>query len=369
MSTIRNIRVFIASSSDVSPEHEAAVRIVQELAASTLFLGRVAITPVSWRQTYLQGGVSPQKAIAEGLPRPSQCDIAVFIFWSRLGTPILDQDPQFTKPDGTPYTGTEWEYNDALTGFRTRGTPTLLLYRKDQAVQMSTSDPDFFERAQQMTLLNSFLQSVQQPKDGKSSGGTNAFSSTADFEGKLRDHLLGLINALLTTPPKPADTAPGETGPVAALIRTYLDEGGWKYQYSNDRFVLQCDGNNGSYFCVIQPRERQQQIVFYSYFPMKLAEDKRTAGAEYAARANYGMIIGNLEIDVNDGEVRFKTSLDIEDLLVPPKVVGRYFGYNLTTMDRYALGLFRVIWNDMPVREAIALVESQARPGPPQQTE
>ncbi|WP_049790798.1 hypothetical protein [Trichormus azollae] len=40
--------------------------------------------------------------------------------------------------------------------------------------------------------------------------------------------------------------------------------------------------------------------------------NKKQVIAECITRANYGMIIGNFELDFNDGEIRYKTSIDAE---------------------------------------------------------
>jgi hypothetical protein len=34
--------------------------------------------------------------------------------------------------------------------------------------------------------------------------------------------------------------------------------------------------------------------------------------AEFLTRANSGMVIGNFELDFADGEIRYKTSIDVE---------------------------------------------------------
>jgi len=33
---------------------------------------------------------------------------------------------------------------------------------------------------------------------------------------------------------------------------------------------------------------------------------------KFLTRANYGMMIGNFEMDFTDGEIRYKTSIDVE---------------------------------------------------------
>ena len=74
--------------------------------------------------------LTPQAAIAAGLPRPSQCDVVVAIFWSRMGTPLPDE---YRKPDGTAYlSGTEWEYLDALGASERCGKPAILVYRRTE---------------------------------------------------------------------------------------------------------------------------------------------------------------------------------------------------------------------------------------------
>jgi hypothetical protein len=42
--------------------------------------------------------------------------------------------------------------------------------------------------------------------------------------------------------------------------------------------------------------------------------------AEYLTRANYGLILGNFAMDMADGEVHYKVSVDFEDGLLSPKM-------------------------------------------------
>ena len=43
----------------------------------------------------------------------------------------------------------------------------------------------------------------------------------------------------------------------------------------------------------------------------------RVAAAEFEPRANFGLDIGNLELDMTDGEVRYKSSLCCGEDSVP----------------------------------------------------
>jgi hypothetical protein len=70
------------------------------------YLGsRVRFELVAWdhpgQGVAMEAGITPQQAIAQGLPLPAECDLVLVVFWSRIGTP-LPADFE-TKPDGTPY--------------------------------------------------------------------------------------------------------------------------------------------------------------------------------------------------------------------------------------------------------------------------
>jgi formylglycine-generating enzyme required for sulfatase activity len=79
---------------------------------------------VSWDSsdapTPLVANLLPQEAINRGMPRPSECDIAVVIFSRKLGTPFEDErGEQFES-------GTDWELRDALR----QTPPTTLIFRR-----------------------------------------------------------------------------------------------------------------------------------------------------------------------------------------------------------------------------------------------
>jgi hypothetical protein len=94
-------------------------------------------------------GMTPQAAIASGLPTPSQCDIVVVILWSRMGTPL---PPDYRKPDGNLYlSGTEWEYLNALDGWQRDGRPTILVYHRTTECPAHLGDPQLEEKQRQWT--------------------------------------------------------------------------------------------------------------------------------------------------------------------------------------------------------------------------
>jgi hypothetical protein len=85
--------------------------------------------------------------------------------------------------------------------------------------------------------------------------------------------------------------------------------------------------------------------------------------AEFITRANYGLRIGNFELDFRDGEVRYKSSLDFEGETLTPGLVKFAIYPAVQTMDRYLPGLMGVIYGHKPRAEAIAEVEEATSAG------
>jgi len=97
----------------------------------------------------------------------------------------------------------------------------------------------------------------------------------------------------------------------------------------------------------------------YSICPIRAPEDKRPAVAEFLTRANYGLLIGNFEMDFEDGEIRYKTSIDVEGDRLSPALLRQLTYANVVTMDRYLPGIMSVIYGNVTPVEAIAQIERQ----------
>jgi hypothetical protein len=121
--------------------------------------------------------------------------------------------------------------------------------------------------------------------------------------------------------------------------------------------VLTANGEHGMYTCYAQAREETEQLVFYSFYAVKAPEGKRLTAMEYITRANYGLIIGNFELDTSDGEVRYKTSIDVEGEPLTPGMIRLLFAANLSTADRYLPGFMLVLYGNRGAADAIREIE------------
>lgn len=145
------------------------------------------------------------------------------------------------------------------------------------------------------------------------------------------------------------------------IIKQFFFNDEWYFTELDSRPVLKTShyGENGRFACEAEFNEEQQIFYFYSYFPINVPEAKRVLMAEFITRANYGLRIGNFEMDFEDGELRYRTSLDVENDQLSLSLVSNLVYSNVWTMDRYLPGLFEVVYGTSSPEEAIQKVEQE----------
>ena len=151
-------------------------------------------------------------------------------------------------------------------------------------------------------------------------------------------------------------------GIIFDTVEEFFESHGWSYATEKDNFILSTSvaGNNGRWNCFAQVREEQEQFIFYSIFPVNASEDKLDALAEFITRANFGLSIGNFELDYSDGEIRFRTSIDVEGDRLSVALVEQLVRNNLAITDRYLPGVMAVLYGMVEPEVAIHNVEGSA---------
>ena len=177
----RTLRVFIGSPGDVKLERETAARVLQGFANA--YAGVCHIESILWEDYPMAATDTFQGQI----PRPSQFDLFVCILWSRLGTPLHESH---RRADGSRYeSGTEFEYEDALASWRQRKAPDILVYRKQAASLIATTDKDALEKIGQQTKVEAFFEKHFRADDGSFKGAYTEFGNAGDLEERLKLHL------------------------------------------------------------------------------------------------------------------------------------------------------------------------------------
>ena len=126
-------------------------------------------------------------------------------------------------------------------------------------------------------------------------------------------------------------------------VEGYLATRAWPYEDRGNYVVSAVAGESGSWTACFDLREDDEQLLVYSVLPLRVPAERRTAVALFLSRANYGLAIGNFEIDLDDGEVRYKTSIDVEGAVLEEPLIDHLLLANIVTVDRYLRALESVV--------------------------
>jgi len=116
-------------------------------------------------------------------------------------------------------------------------------------------------------------------------------------------------------------------------------------------------GRHGDIPCVVVVHEMEKEFIFYSRVPFLIPREQRALVGEFLHRANYGLKIGNFELDFMDGDVRFKTSIDLEGATPQESMIHNAVMLNVLILDRYMTGLTAMLNGDLSPAEAVTSVE------------
>lgn len=173
------LRIFLSSPSDVWPERNRAEAIIRKISAE---LPDIELEPVRWEEGYY----TAIKSFQEQIDKPSDCDMVVCLFWSRLG---LELPPLFNRKDGSGRTGTEWEFEEAMEAAHKRepAMPDLLVYKKAIEPQFKASEAEL--GLAQQRALDAFWNHWFHDEDGHFIAGFDKFAHTDEFADKFEKHL------------------------------------------------------------------------------------------------------------------------------------------------------------------------------------
>ena len=192
---MRKIRIFISSPGDVQIERNIARNVISEL--NTLYAKYTTIETLMWEDFPLSADSTFQDGINYFIT-DKPIDIAVFILWSRLGTPLCKK---FRKEDGSPYkSGTEYEFDLMMKSHNENNHPSrILTYVKNcKKVTQDISDiSDLEEFLNQKKAVEGFLTEYFRDEETNSNYAYLSFGENISFEQIFRKHIINAIRDII----------------------------------------------------------------------------------------------------------------------------------------------------------------------------
>ncbi len=152
-------------------------------------------------------------------------------------------------------------------------------------------------------------------------------------------------------------------GIILDRVKGFLEADGWSYEEDEERGALfsAVSFDDTDFAVIFGIRDEVQLILFYVINPEPVPVEGRLAVAEFMSRANYQINIGNFEMDFEDGEVRYRTSVDVEGVEWGEQLFQNLVGTGVRTMQGYHEALQAVASGSMSAADAHqALVEGMA---------
>lgn len=143
------------------------------------------------------------------------------------------------------------------------------------------------------------------------------------------------------------------------VILQFFREEQWPHQKIENQPVFRAGyrGDHGTWVCYARLEEEPPAFLFHSLMGLNIATQFRPGVVEYLTRVNFLLKIGNFDMDLDSGNVRFRTATPLfEETLTLEKV--RVLAYaNVRTMDHYFPGVMAVVHGGMLPETALARIE------------
>lgn len=138
----------------------------------------------------------------------------------------------------------------------------------------------------------------------------------------------------------------------------FLEAEGWHHQAFPSLPLIRCsfEGESGQWHCFIRPHKADNQLILYAHFPVEVPDDRRQNAALLLTRINCGLRLGAFELDMNIGQIRFRTGLSFADTTPDHALIRQLFHINHQGMDTHLPILMHLVKSDKSLRELVAMV-------------
>lgn len=140
------------------------------------------------------------------------------------------------------------------------------------------------------------------------------------------------------------------------VLCTTLTKDGWEFSYDgkNEIVRLEIRGVNTNFYSFLIVDEEQESLLCNTHINQKIPYPKRTEVCEFINRVNYELANGNFEMDMDDGEIRYRTYLDLAGSDASKEQILNLIWNGAQSFDNYYPGLVQLVFGECTAEEAAA---------------
>jgi hypothetical protein len=149
---------------------------------------------------------------------------------------------------------------------------------------------------------------------------------------------------------------------VHEVVEAYLKSQRWHYQYHTKRKHFELIVTAGRFVdCRMIIAVTSRALMVMTRFPLRVPVERRQEAAEMIVRANFGLAMGAFEMDMDDGEVRFKVVHLTKDGVPSLEIVEEIVDVGLMVFRTYARAFLEVALTARSAAEAISAAEAKVQ--------
>lgn len=158
-----------------------------------------------------------------------------------------------------------------------------------------------------------------------------------------------------TTDNSPALSTPGQR--LIDAVERYIDTQGWRkeqidYEGGRIGFGLRFKMQHASYRVFFDVIPELDRFAVYCYSPVDIPEELRLHVAEFCARTNYRIYNGKLEIQMDEGTLRYSCAVTVEGSSLSPEMISLMENTAICGMDDHFPAIMTIVHGGKTAREA-----------------
>lgn len=133
----------------------------------------------------------------------------------------------------------------------------------------------------------------------------------------------------------------------------------WNFEISENSVLIGFQGDHADFRAIVRLLKEQKALQILVFYPFQIPREMRKTVCEGIARMNYGLYFTSCEIDMEDGELRCRGIMPIDQDLFYSAQFESLLISVISTADKYYPAFHAILDGSHTPREAIEIVEKK----------
>jgi hypothetical protein len=136
--------------------------------------------------------------------------------------------------------------------------------------------------------------------------------------------------------------------PLIDLVEGFFHERELPFERMEDQTIVKAEGTgaNGDWTVWIETREDEGLVLVWSSYAGGVPEERRTSMMELITRINPDVAVGAFELELDRGNLSFRTSIDVTGDRLTDALLERLIGANVGAFDDYLPAIEKIATQD-----------------------